>query len=54
MSTELERGDIFFFYRPRVDTTEVRSLEDVQRFFFILHPEPSGVRDEVRAKAGAA
>jgi hypothetical protein len=41
MSTELERGDIFFFYRPRVDTMEVRSLEDVQRFFFILHPEPS-------------
>jgi hypothetical protein len=37
MSTELERGDIFFFYRPRVGLDEVRSLEDVQRFFFVLH-----------------
>ena len=38
MSTTLERGDIFF-YRPRVGIDEVRSLEDVQRFFFVLHPD---------------
>jgi hypothetical protein len=38
MSIELERGDIFFFYRPRVGVPEVKRLEDVQRFFFILHP----------------
>jgi hypothetical protein len=41
MSTELERGDIFFFYRPRVGRDEVRSLEDVQRFFMLLHPQGS-------------
>jgi hypothetical protein len=41
MSTELERGDIFFFYRPRVGRDEVRSLEDVQRFFMVLHPQGS-------------
>jgi hypothetical protein len=39
MSAELERGDIFFFYRPRVGVPAVHSLEDVQRFFFVLHPD---------------
>jgi hypothetical protein len=39
MSTVLERGDVFFFYRPRVDATEVDELEDVQRFFFVLKPD---------------
>lgn len=38
MRIELERGDIFFFYRPRVGVPKVKRLEDVQRFFFILHP----------------
>ena len=38
MRIELERGDIFFFYRPRVGVPEVQRLEDVQRLFFILHP----------------
>lgn len=41
MSTELERGDIFFLYRPRVGVDEVRSLEDVQRFVLLLHPQGS-------------
>jgi len=35
----LEEGDIFFLYRPRVETDEVRSREDVQRFYMILAPE---------------
>jgi hypothetical protein len=39
MSGELERGDIFFFYRPRVGLDEVSSSADVQRFFFVLEPE---------------
>jgi hypothetical protein len=39
MSVEiLEEGRIYFFYRPRVDHPEVRSLADVQRFFFALRP----------------
>lgn len=37
MTAELERGSIYFFYRPRVDVDEVRSLDDVQRLFFVLH-----------------
>lgn len=39
VSTELERGDIFFFYRPRVGLSEVHSLADIQRFFFVMHPD---------------
>jgi hypothetical protein len=35
----LERGDIFWFYRPRVGVEEVHDLGDVQRFFFILGPD---------------
>jgi hypothetical protein len=39
MTEVLERGDVFWFYRPRVGVEEVRDLDDVQRFFFILAPD---------------
>jgi hypothetical protein len=40
VSTVLERGELFFFYRPRVGVTAaVDRLEDVQRFFLVLKPE---------------
>jgi hypothetical protein len=39
MSTELEHGDIFFFYRPRVEVNDVRSPEHVQRLFLVLRPD---------------
>jgi hypothetical protein len=42
MSDELERGDVYFFYRPRVGATEVDDLQDVQRFFFVLQPDGTG------------
>jgi hypothetical protein len=35
----LERGDIFFIYRPRVGEEEPSGLGDVQRFFIVLRPE---------------
>ena len=47
MSAEFERGDIFFFYRPRVSIDELRSLEDVQRFFLVLHPQGSSCVREI-------
>lgn len=37
----LERGHIFFFYRPRVDEEDPEGLSDVQRFFIVLRAEPS-------------
>jgi len=37
----LERGEIFFLYRPAVEEEKVKGLEDVQRFYMLLHPEGS-------------
>src|SRR5919202_5547798 len=45
-SDVLESGDIYFFYRPRVrsprsaaeNEKQTEGLQDVQRFFLILHP----------------
>lgn len=34
-----ERGDVFFFYRPRVEQDAPRGEGDVQRFLVILAPE---------------
>ncbi|KAJ7567579.1 hypothetical protein O6H91_02G153800 [Diphasiastrum complanatum] len=35
----LECGDVFFLYRPKVDTEDSKSVDDVQRLFFVLRPE---------------
>lgn len=32
----VERGDIFFFSRPKVDTEEPEGLDEVQRFHVVL------------------
>lgn len=37
----LEQGEIFFLYRPAVDEASVKGLQDVQRFFMVLHPADS-------------
>ncbi|GJN18973.1 hypothetical protein PR202_gb06196 [Eleusine coracana subsp. coracana] len=38
-----EKGEIFFFYRPKVDREEAHSPDDVQRMYIVLRPE-SGER----------
>ncbi|MDX6431462.1 MAG: hypothetical protein QOE54_3828 [Streptosporangiaceae bacterium] len=39
MSAEtLEKGRVYFFYRPRVGRTEVDDLQDVQRLHMVLRP----------------
>ncbi|EXC33645.1 hypothetical protein L484_013842 [Morus notabilis] len=38
-----ERGEIFFFYRPKVEREEAHSPEDVQRLYIVLRAE-SGER----------
>lgn len=38
-SPVLERGDLFFFYRPDVDETAPGGLLDVRRFHVVLRPE---------------
>jgi hypothetical protein len=39
MSRVLERGELFFFYRPRVEADEVAALDDVQRFLLVMKPD---------------
>lgn len=38
MAEVLERGNIYFAYRPKVEHTSAAGLEDIQRFFVILSP----------------
>jgi hypothetical protein len=38
MAQILEEGDIYFFYRPKVDEERAKSLEDVQRLLVVLRP----------------
>jgi hypothetical protein len=38
MANVLERGNIYFVYRPKVEHTSAAGLEDIQRFFVILSP----------------
>lgn len=38
----VERGDIYFLYRPRVEQEQVREAEDVQRLFLVLQPVGGG------------
>src|SRR5919197_5891880 len=35
----LEQGDIYFFYRPKKDSEEVKGVEHVRRFFMVTAPE---------------
>lgn len=35
----LEYGDFYFFYRPKVGSEQVKSIDDVRRFFMVTSPE---------------
>ncbi|XP_010537752.1 PREDICTED: uncharacterized protein LOC104812337 isoform X2 [Tarenaya hassleriana] len=34
-----ERGEIFFFYRPKVNKEDPHSVDDVQRLYLVMRPE---------------
>ncbi len=38
-SISLERGNIYFFYQPKVEEDSPGGLSDIQRFYMILNPE---------------
>src|SRR5690242_18313315 len=42
MTEVLERGDIYFVYRPRVDAFTVKGFKDIQRLYLILKPRIAG------------
>jgi hypothetical protein len=39
MIEELERGRVYFLFRPKVNVDRVVGIDDVDRVFMILHPE---------------
>ena len=41
-SSVLEKGIIYFFYRPRVNVPEAHSVDEVARSFIVLRPTPRG------------
>ncbi|GAQ04549.1 hypothetical protein ALT_1870 [Aspergillus lentulus] len=41
-SNILEKGIIYFFFRPRVNVEDPHSVKDVARSFFVLRPTPLG------------
>lgn len=43
-SSILEKGIIYFFFRPRVNTTNPQGIEDVARSYIILRPLPLGAK----------
>ncbi|KAL2651754.1 hypothetical protein R1flu_019882 [Riccia fluitans] len=47
-----ERGEIFFFYRPKVNKDTVRNVGDVQRLFMVLRPESGENRVEEKQSSG--
>ena len=42
----LEYGDIYFFYRPKVGSPEVKSIDDVRRFFMVTAPEETTTKGD--------
>jgi hypothetical protein len=40
-----EEGEIFFFYRPKVERERAVSMDDVQRMYMVLNPDRSASRD---------
>ncbi|TVY39659.1 hypothetical protein LOCC1_G006444 [Lachnellula occidentalis] len=43
-SSILEKGIIYFFFRPRVNTTNPQGIEDVARSYIVLRPLPLGAK----------
>ena len=41
-SNILEKGTIYFFYRPRVNVEEPHSMKEIARSFVVLRPTPIG------------
>jgi hypothetical protein len=43
MAQVLERGELFFFYRPRLGVRRARGLDDIARFYMVVRPRDHDV-----------
>lgn len=48
----LETGDLFFFYRPKVDVDEPHSIDDIQRVYLVLRVHTSSADTEATGTSG--
>ncbi|MDF0682102.1 MAG: hypothetical protein P0116_14180 [Candidatus Nitrosocosmicus sp.] len=48
----LEQGDIYFFYRPKKNSSEVKDIEDIRRFFMVTAPEKQNTRNTSKNTRG--
>jgi hypothetical protein len=46
----LEFGDIYFFYRPKVGSPKVKSIDDVRRFFMVTAPKETTTKSDKEKK----
>lgn len=49
----LEEGDIYFFYRPKKNSSEVKDIDDIRRFFMVTSSEKQNIhnkKDNERSK----
>jgi hypothetical protein len=48
----LEQGDIYFFYRPKKNSQEVKDIDDIRRFFMVTAPENNDSQIRGEGKGG--
>jgi hypothetical protein len=48
----LEQGDIYFFYRPKKNSQEVKDIDDIRRFFMVTAPENNDSNIEGKGGGG--
>ena len=42
----LEEGDIYFFYRPKKNSSEVKDIDDIRRFFMVTSSEKQNIHNK--------
>ena len=48
----LEQGNIYFFYRPKKDSSKVKDIDDIRRFFMVTAPDKQNNRSTSKNKLG--
>ncbi|KAH9480344.1 hypothetical protein JR316_0006942 [Psilocybe cubensis] len=51
-SGTIERGHIYFFYRPRVQVNEARTIDDIRNFHILLIPRPPQFAQGQKSSSG--
>jgi hypothetical protein len=47
----LEQGDIYFFYRPKKNAEQIKGIEDIRRFLWLLPQKEQKILKRIVTKA---